>query len=67
MWWRNAPLQHALAWPLRLAVVLVAGGLTAGCWQPLYGSSPVPGGASVAAGASLRVRPWAITLPRSES
>jgi LPS-assembly lipoprotein len=47
MWWRKAPLQHALAWPLRLAVVLAAGGLTAGCWQPLYGSSPIPGGEGV--------------------
>jgi LPS-assembly lipoprotein len=47
MWWRKAPLRRALAWPLRLAVILGAGGLTAGCWQPLYGSSPVPGGEGV--------------------
>jgi LPS-assembly lipoprotein len=47
MWWREPMLQHWLAWPLRLAVVLLAGGLTAGCWQPLYGSSPVPGGEGV--------------------
>jgi LPS-assembly lipoprotein len=47
MWWRELPLHRRLAWPLRLAVVLVAGGLTAGCWQPLYGSSPFPGGEGV--------------------
>jgi LPS-assembly lipoprotein len=47
MWWRERSLQGALAWPLRLAVVLALGGLTAGCWQPLYGSSPVPGGEGV--------------------
>ena len=39
MWWHELELRRRLAWPLRLAVVLVAGGLTAGCWQPLYGSS----------------------------
>jgi LPS-assembly lipoprotein len=47
MWWRELKLKRRLAWPLRLAVVLVAGGLTAGCWQPLYGSSKVPGGEGV--------------------
>jgi LPS-assembly lipoprotein len=47
MWWHELKLKHRLAWPLRLAVVLVAGGLTAGCWQPLYGSSKVPGGEGV--------------------
>ena len=47
MWWHELKLRHRLAWPLRLAVVLVAGGLTAGCWQPLYGSSKVPGGEGV--------------------
>jgi LPS-assembly lipoprotein len=30
----------------RLAVVLAAAGLTAGCWQPLYGARP-PGGEGV--------------------
>jgi LPS-assembly lipoprotein len=47
MWWRKAPLQRTLARPLRLAVILAAGGLTAGCWQPLYRSSTVPGGEGV--------------------
>src|ERR1700746_1203085 len=32
--------------PARLAVVLAAAGLTAGCWQPLYGARP-PGGEGV--------------------
>jgi LPS-assembly lipoprotein len=31
---------RALALPARLAVVLTAAGLTAGCWQPLYGARP---------------------------
>jgi LPS-assembly lipoprotein len=47
MWWRERELHRRLAWPLRLAVVLAAAGLTAGCWQPLYRSSPVPGGEGV--------------------
>jgi LPS-assembly lipoprotein len=44
MWWRETrparPLWRRLAWPVRLAVVLGAAGLTAGCWQPLYGAHP---------------------------
>ena len=40
MWWRNLPQSPGLAWPVRLAVVLAAAGLTAGCWQPLYGTRP---------------------------
>jgi LPS-assembly lipoprotein len=44
MWWRESrpwrPLWRRLAWPVRLAVVLAAAGLTAGCWQPLYGARP---------------------------
>jgi LPS-assembly lipoprotein len=36
MWSRNG-LQRTLA---RLAIVLAAAGMTAGCWQPLYGSHP---------------------------
>jgi LPS-assembly lipoprotein len=44
MWWRESrasrPLWRRLAWPVRLAVVLAAAGLTAGCWQPLYGAHP---------------------------
>jgi LPS-assembly lipoprotein len=35
-----------MAWPARLAVVLAVAGLTAGCWQPLYGARP-PGGEGV--------------------
>src|SRR6516162_2902821 len=40
MWWRDLRQWRGLAWPVRLAVVLAAGGLTAGCWQPLYGTRP---------------------------
>ncbi len=55
MWWREfpqlrapakrtptrpTPARVALKWPARLAIVLVAAGLTAGCWQPLYRSTP---------------------------
>jgi LPS-assembly lipoprotein len=45
MWWckRNAAWGRlAPAWGLaaRLAVVLAAAGLTAGCFQPLYGTQP---------------------------
>jgi LPS-assembly lipoprotein len=51
MWWREAQAlvrrRPRLAWPLRLAVVLAAAGLTAGCWQPLYGARPTPGGEGV--------------------
>jgi LPS-assembly lipoprotein len=36
-----------IAWPVRLAVVLAAAGLAAGCWQPLYGAHPGPGGEGV--------------------
>jgi LPS-assembly lipoprotein len=43
MWWRNFRQWRALAWPARLAVVLAAAGLTAGCWQPLYGARPAGG------------------------
>jgi len=47
MWWRNLRQWQPLAWPARLAVVLAAAGLTAGCWQPLYGARPGPGGEGV--------------------
>jgi LPS-assembly lipoprotein len=47
MWWREFRQWRAHAWPLRLAVVLAAAGLTAGCWQPLYGARPTPGGEGV--------------------
>jgi LPS-assembly lipoprotein len=44
MWWRETqaprPSWRRLAWPVRFAVVLAAAGLTAGCWQPLYGAHP---------------------------
>jgi LPS-assembly lipoprotein len=40
MWWREFRQYRALAWPVRFAVVLAAAGLTAGCWQPLYGAHP---------------------------
>ncbi len=44
MWWRR---PHRLAWTVRLAVVLAAAGLTAGCWQPLYGEQGGPGSETV--------------------
>jgi LPS-assembly lipoprotein len=50
MWWRKLPERRRparLAAVARLAVVLAAAGLTAGCWQPLYGTSPTPGGEGV--------------------
>ncbi len=47
MWWRKFAQWRRLARPVRLAVVLAAAGLTAGCWQPLYGTSPIPGGEGV--------------------
>jgi LPS-assembly lipoprotein len=37
MWWRELPRRRRLA---RLAMVLAAAGLTAGCWEPLYGTRP---------------------------
>src|SRR5215831_11019932 len=40
MWWRDFRQGWALAWAARLAVVLIAAGLSAGCWQPLYGAHP---------------------------
>ena len=46
MWWHNLRQRRALAWPARLGVVLAAAGLTAGCWQPLYGARS-PGGEGV--------------------
>jgi LPS-assembly lipoprotein len=42
MWWpKLRPQRRLLA---RLAVVLAAGGLTAGCFEPLYGTHPSVGG-----------------------
>ena len=48
MWW----LRPRGAWRkarvlARLALVLAAAGLTAGCFEPLYGAHPTPGGDSV--------------------
>jgi LPS-assembly lipoprotein len=47
MRWCDLRQWRALAWSVRLAVVLAAAGLTAGCWQPLYGSRPGPGGEGI--------------------
>ena len=45
MWWhKHSESARRLA---RLAVVLGAAGLVAGCFQPLYGRNPVPGADSV--------------------
>jgi LPS-assembly lipoprotein len=44
MWWRELPRWRRLA---RLAMVLAAAGLTAGCWEPLYGTRPGVNGESV--------------------
>jgi LPS-assembly lipoprotein len=43
MWWRELARQWRR--PARLLVVLAAAGLTAGCWQPLYGTPPPSSGA----------------------
>ena len=40
MWWRDFRQRWALTRASRLAVVLAAAGLSAGCWQPLYGAHP---------------------------
>ena len=40
MWRRHFRQGWALAWAARLAVVVIAAGLSAGCWQPLYGAHP---------------------------
>jgi LPS-assembly lipoprotein len=47
MWWRNDLEWRRLAWPVRLAAVVAAAGLTAGCFQPLYGARPTPGAEGV--------------------
>jgi LPS-assembly lipoprotein len=47
MWWRELPQWRRLARPARIAVVLGAAALTAGCWQPLYGTPPTPGAEGV--------------------
>jgi LPS-assembly lipoprotein len=40
MWWHDFRQGWALGWAARLAVVMIAAGLSAGCWQPLYGAHP---------------------------
>jgi LPS-assembly lipoprotein len=45
MWWSEQYARVRLF--ARLAVVLAAAGLTAGCFQPLYGRGPSPDGDSV--------------------
>ena len=40
MWWRDFRQGWALTRAARLAVVLAVAGLSAGCWQPLYGAHP---------------------------
>ena len=45
MWWRE--LHKSWGQLARVAVVLAAGGLTAGCFEPLYGHGPVAGSDSV--------------------
>jgi LPS-assembly lipoprotein len=48
MWWRKAREgRRALAGPARLAAALALAGLTAGCFEPLYGTRPTPGSESV--------------------
>jgi LPS-assembly lipoprotein len=44
MSWRDAGQAGRM---LRLAVVLAVAGLTAGCWQPLYGTPRTPGAEGV--------------------
>jgi LPS-assembly lipoprotein len=41
MWWRK--YRSAWAWLGRLGIVLAAAGLTAGCFEPLYGAHPSAG------------------------
>jgi len=45
MWWLRE--RAAVARAARLAAVLAAAGRTAGCWQPLYGTSPTAATESV--------------------
>jgi LPS-assembly lipoprotein len=45
MLWREICLQWSRL--VRLSVVLAAAGLTAGCWQPLYGTPPTANGQGV--------------------
>ncbi|HXD13693.1 MAG TPA: LPS assembly lipoprotein LptE [Xanthobacteraceae bacterium] len=48
MWWREPRIGWRRAGLLaRLAIALAAASLTAGCFEPLYGSRPSPGADSV--------------------
>jgi LPS-assembly lipoprotein len=48
MWWlRPRGTWRRARVMARLALVLAAAGLTAGCFEPLYGAHPTPGGDSV--------------------
>jgi LPS-assembly lipoprotein len=61
MWWRDFRQGWALTRAARLAVVLAVAGLSAGCWQPLYGAHP--GGEGVQDKfAAVDIRP--ITVPK---
>jgi LPS-assembly lipoprotein len=44
MWWRERPRWRQLA---RLVIVLAAAAVTAGCWEPLYGTRPGVNGEGV--------------------
>ena len=57
MWWRNLRQWRVLACSARLAVVFAAAGLTAGCWQPLYGARPAGGEGVQDKFAAVDVRP----------
>jgi LPS-assembly lipoprotein len=45
MWWRELLPQWRRFF--QLVVMIAAAGLTAGCWQPLYGTPPTPNGQGV--------------------
>ncbi len=47
MRWCDFRRRLSLSQTLRIAAVIGAAGLTAGCWQPLYGSGPSPNSESV--------------------
>ena len=48
MWWRELRIDRRRAGvPARIAIVLAAASLTAGCFEPLYGARPAPGTDSV--------------------
>src|SRR5487761_2457800 len=49
MWWSEPPRQTPLQAPRlgRLAVIMLLAGLTAGCFQPLYGEKTPTGGTGI--------------------